>query len=413
MSSEHKTLLTVLSTLAVLIPTVLGVSLGWPTPLWIFLVLLLLGIPFVVRKNIIQRMQIDALNAARESPRNPPVEPEPYCQELVTDMALPTSMRDYEFRFSATIHWHPVVGVTKLPHANPGALAVNTVLSRAREAVVSEAPAETATTQLRLNELLGSPAADDSGCIETFATDIVLALSDEDSRRLRRLAELRKDEHVWETERDRERNMRTYLAEDVLTDTGSALVWWLARNPAEIDEAVRLIGPLSRLSAAAHNNTPLPDAAQPDQQNHGGCSLVAWQGDSADSPIGNGMFHDGAFHGNPFGTAVWRDGDAADHLSGLMDRIGLDREAAERSVLANRVARMVDTAGNPEAADEIRRRLDTPGAGSAPDQAVVEHSEAQDPPAAVTGHDSPSNGKLAAQSEKLDSSGSTRQPPDY
>ncbi|MFD7655857.1 hypothetical protein ACFV4N_17930 [Actinosynnema sp. NPDC059797] len=62
---------------------------------------------------------------------------------------------------------------------------------------------------------------------------------------------MRKRQHLWEQEVAAERAVRAYLGDEVLTSTGSAVVWWLARNTAEVRETADLIGTLARLSAAA------------------------------------------------------------------------------------------------------------------------------------------------------------------
>ena len=73
-------------------------------------------------------------------------------------------------------------------------------------------------------------------------------------------SELRKHERIWEQERRMEVNMRRYLSEDVLSDTGSAIVWWLARHPDQIEESVQMIGALAQLTAAANSKEiPVPE----------------------------------------------------------------------------------------------------------------------------------------------------------
>jgi hypothetical protein len=90
--------------------------------------------------------------------------------------------------------------------------------------------------------------------------DVKLVVSDEDARRLTRLAELRKHERMWEQERRMEVSMRRYLSEDVLKDTGSAVVWWLARHTDQIEQSAQMIGHLAQLTAAANSkDLPAPE----------------------------------------------------------------------------------------------------------------------------------------------------------
>ncbi len=86
-----------------------------------------------------------------------------------------------------------------------------------------------------------------------MALDVVLALSEEDQRRLDRLAAIRKDEEVWRHERKYEKDRRAYLGGDVLLDTGSAVVWWLTKNDDQVEKTVKDIGLLARLTSAANN----------------------------------------------------------------------------------------------------------------------------------------------------------------
>jgi hypothetical protein len=85
---------------------------------------------------------------------------------------------------------------------------------------------------------------------------VALRLSEDDEVRLRTMTQLRKQEQVWDAERAVERTMRAYLRDEVLESPGSAIVWWLARHPDQVEDSARLIGPLAQLSAAARG-TPV------------------------------------------------------------------------------------------------------------------------------------------------------------
>lgn len=119
-------------------------------------------------------------------------------------------------------------------------------------------------------------APDREDRVQAMALDVVLTLSDTDQERLDRLAAIRKDEAVWERQRRYEQNKRDYLGDDVLTSTGSAVVWWLAKNDDHVEKTVKDIGLLARLSSAANNTEvaepfrhlvpeafPLPTPEQP------------------------------------------------------------------------------------------------------------------------------------------------------
>ncbi|MET0133402.1 MAG: hypothetical protein ABW215_07385 [Kibdelosporangium sp.] len=179
-----------------------------------------------------------------------------HVQYPVSVVPLPSSEPDYKFLFSATICWRQTKPAS-IPHASPGDLAVNWVLTRARELTVLEKPEDYRLVQHRLAVALGTALAEPYGQVVAWAVDVSLTVSDEDSRRLSRLAELRKHERMWEQERRMEVSMRRYLSEDVLKDTGSAVVWWLARHTDQIEESVQMISHLAQLTAAA-NSKDLP-----------------------------------------------------------------------------------------------------------------------------------------------------------
>jgi len=192
-----------------------------------------------------------------------PAPPEPGRRhETIPAVALPSAWPDYNFVFTATVCWELTPNNAANPHANPAALAIDAVLNRARQIVLTQIPTEVSFVQYRLAVALGSVIREQSRQVEAWAVDVSLSLTPEDQARLRKLSEVRKDEVVWEHERNYERNKRAYLRDDVLKDTGSAVVWWMARADKGTDkalaESVNLIGPLAQLSAAA-NNTEVPE----------------------------------------------------------------------------------------------------------------------------------------------------------
>jgi hypothetical protein len=198
-----------------------------------------------------------------QPPAPVPAPPEPGRRhETVPPIALPSAWPDYNFLFTATVCWELTPSNAMPPHANPAALAIDAVLNRARQLVLTQIPTEVTFVRYRLAVALGSVIREQSHQVEAWALDVSLSLTPEDQARLRKLSEVRKDEVVWEHERNYERNKRAYLRDDVLKDTGSAVVWWMARadkgSNKALEESVNLIGPLAQLSAAA-NNTEVPE----------------------------------------------------------------------------------------------------------------------------------------------------------
>lgn len=139
-------------------------------------------------------------------------------------------------------------------HADLGALATAAAAAAAAEIVLGSAAVDVGTTKQRLAAELGWPRTDSSGTVRWCAQDVDLQPADpDDAARLRTLSQLRKQVQVWQQEREHELNVRRYLDEDVLTTTGSALVWWLARHLDDVRGAIGMIGDLSELSAVSQD----------------------------------------------------------------------------------------------------------------------------------------------------------------
>jgi len=139
-------------------------------------------------------------------------------------------------------------------HADLGALATAAAGAAAAEIVLGSAAVDAGTTKQRLAAELGWPRTDSSGTVRWCAQDVDLQLADlDDADRLRTLSQLRKQVQIWQQEREHELNVRRYLGEDVLTTTGSALVWWLARHLDDVGGAIGMIGDLSKLSAVSQD----------------------------------------------------------------------------------------------------------------------------------------------------------------
>jgi hypothetical protein len=239
----------------------LSVLLSGP-PVWVWAAIMVTAnaVAVLAARQIVHRREQARLRAQMAQKQTPaPDEPQPpepeaptHVRYPVSVVPLPSAELDYKFLFSATICWRQTKPAS-VPHASPGDLAVNWVLTRARELTVLEKPEDYRLVQHRLAVALGTALAEPYGQVVAWAVDVSLTVSDEDSRRLSRLAELRKHERMWEQERRMEVSMRRYLSEDVLKDTGSAVVWWLARHTDQIEESVQMIGHLAQLTAAANS----------------------------------------------------------------------------------------------------------------------------------------------------------------
>lgn len=119
-------------------------------------------------------------------------------QTLKTDVALPSAVNDYDFQFSATVHWRPTVGAT-VRHANPSGLAVDAILARAQEITKDEHPSRADVVTHQLAAVLGLAERDSTGAVKAWAEQIQLVLPEVDQVRLRKCSDLRK---AWELTRD-------------------------------------------------------------------------------------------------------------------------------------------------------------------------------------------------------------------
>ncbi|NEA41184.1 hypothetical protein G3I42_18310 [Streptomyces sp. SID11385] len=185
---------------------------------------------------------------------------------------------------------------------------------------------------------------DRSGHVRAMAEDIRLTLRPHDQERLERLAELRKRKAVWEHERTHEQSRRAYLGDDVLKDTGSAVVWWLARNDGRIDKTVQDLGLLAQLTSAA-NDTEVPERLR---------ALLA-------QPPGEDRGEDGAGEVS-----------VTEHVARLFDLLGIPDQDPRRAMLAKQFAEHLRGQDFPESADRLEHRFDPPAeyrAGEAPDPA--------------------------------------------
>ncbi|MGI5480924.1 hypothetical protein [Streptomyces lavendofoliae] len=330
-----------------LAPAVIGNLLNWSAWLW--------GFMSMVTASGSLLLLMTALNRGRASvdpyePREPepPAAPtvQPYQETRVVDAALPSAADGYDFLFSATVWWRPAPDHTDRYDGAFPALAISSIVSRALEVVCREEPGRASFARYLLEGELGVPLQDRSGRVEAQAADVTLTLAPADRERLRRLNDLRKDEEIWECERQHERNKRRYLGDDVLKSAGSAVVWWLARHEDEIEKAVDMIGPLAQIASAAN------DEEVPELFRH---LLVPPVSARSEATVG-GPLWDGP---GPGGVTFDREEEigVSDRLLLLLAAVGLKPDMDEYTVFVHRVARSLEAAGLDEAAEEIRRTL--------------------------------------------------------
>ncbi|MER8009137.1 hypothetical protein [Streptomyces sp. NPDC094149] len=336
MSSAQKTVSVFMALISAILVLILGLYTAWPAWAWPLAVILLgaawAGVTFATLRTNRGRPLSETVTA-------PPV-PEVERRELsVRDIALPSALADYDFLFSATIRWCPEKPYAQDTGTHHGGLALQAVVDRAGAVTLAHQPFRSSLIQHELSGALAEMLPDRGGRVRAMALDVVLRLSEDDQRRLDRLAAIRKDEELWEHERKQEKNKRDYLGDDVLQDTGRAVVWWLARNDEKVERTVNDIGLLAQLTSAANNE----NVAEPFRHLVPGAAPEA---------------------------AVEAVRDPADLFTEFMRQVGFKPGEDACVMVADQVARAIKDK-NPDTAEEIRTRF------APPDEASEENTESE------------------------------------
>ncbi|HEY0639625.1 MAG TPA: hypothetical protein VGD67_18410 [Pseudonocardiaceae bacterium] len=267
----------------------------------------------------------------------------------VQEVRLPSADPDYRFLLYGTVCWHTADGFDPVRHGNAEELARRNIIHRAAQVTRTEQPGMYDLVQHKLNHALAQSVPDHTGCLDAvWAQGVGLTLPREDLERQYQLATVRKEEQVWEHRRKYERNVRAYLADEVLGTTGSALVWWLARDDSKVPEAVEMIGTLARLTAAANNREVDPIFR----------ALVYGAPAAAEAPQAVPM---GV--GDPPAPGLDRVSEAARIVHVLADTLFGGNGAPRRALFADELAGLVAAHGDDELAARIRADfdLDLPG----------------------------------------------------
>ncbi|WP_424211161.1 hypothetical protein ACN20G_03130 [Streptomyces sp. BI20] len=327
-----------------LAPAFLGNLLHWSAWLWGFMCM-------VTTSGSLLLMMTARGAGPGPADAHEPREPEPtavpqervYEETRVIDAALPSAMEGYDFLFSATVWWKPLSGHDGGSDGAGPNLASSAIVARASEVVRREDPGRASFARYLLEGELGVAREDRSGRVQALAADVTLTLAPADRERLRRMQDLRKDEEVWEHERDHERSKRRYLGDDVLKSAGSAVVWWLSRHENEVEKAVEMIGPLAQIAAAANDEEVshlfrhllVPSVAMRDEE-------------TLDGSLWGGQSQEGGTQAREEDVSVWER---------LLSDLDLKPDTDERMVFVHRLVRTLDMSGLHDAAEEVRRTL--------------------------------------------------------
>ncbi|MCX5136455.1 hypothetical protein OOK06_30755 [Streptomyces sp. NBC_00340] len=348
MTTGRKTTTIFLTVLCALLSTILGLTQEWPSWAWAALAVVVVGVPVAAFKIAALRrgsLPSDFTNFV-------PTAPIERREHHVRGVALPSHWPDYDFLFSATVRWHPLEARNGHCVLNPAGLAAEAVLDRARTLTEQREPSRASFVQHELSGVLSTLRPDSSGRLQVMAENITLTLRESDQERLDKLAEVRKDKAVWEHQRKYEQSKREYLGDDVLKDTGSAVVWWLAKNDNQIDKTVADLGLLAQLTSAA-NDTDIPERLQ---------DLLP-SSDGSSTPV------------------MEREPTTADHFDAFLAGMGFTDGDVRRGMLTKQIADIIRTQDRHETADELLRRYDPPAFTSRADDQPEEPDTADEPQA--------------------------------
>jgi hypothetical protein len=349
MTASNKTVLTAAAGVVALLIIGLGIGLGWSP--WIIGIGVVVCGAFGTLIHVLAGRSPQNIFSPEPAPMPMPapapvvLPPTPITVVPIQGINLASATPDYDFTFDASVHWRLTGGSGPVErHMQFGARAVDVIIGRAADVAAGMEPGAAIRLQHRLNNVLGLAGTDPAGQVEAWADEVRISLSDADARRLRLLADVRKDVTVWEHQRRFECDKREYLGADVLSSTGSALVWWLSRNEENVLGAADLIGTMARLSAAARNE----EIAELFRHLIPADLLPAPEPRFA--PLGS----DGA--GLPFGFDDDSPRTPADLVTELMNALGLPDD--QRLLFVTRVADGIEAQGDQEAADRLRRHFD-------------------------------------------------------
>ncbi|WKX15295.1 hypothetical protein [Streptomyces sp. NL15-2K] len=361
MTTAQKTTTAFLTVLCSLMLAIVGLARQWPMWTWPTLIVLLLSVAAAAFRIASRRRGSVPVSFEEQLTASPVERTE--CH--VSQVALPSLWDDYHFVLSATVRWYLIESSGDTPVLNPSGLAVEAVLNRARAITEKREPGQASLVQHELSGALSRMCPEPTGHLHAMADDINLTLPQQDQERLDRLAEVRKDQAVWEHQRKYEQSKRQYLGEDVLKDTGSAVVWWLARNDEHVERTVADLSLLAQLTSAA-NDTDIPERLQ---------QLLSQQPGEPPAPEFAEEDHD----------PIPREGTAADHLSGLFDAMGFTEGDVRRAMLAKQFSGIIKQQNRHETAEDLLRRFDppatfTPNNGGEPHSAPVAPDETSGSP---------------------------------
>jgi hypothetical protein len=225
----------------------IAVMSGWLAPGWTALGIIAVATMIFAGWTGLREESGRAAEGPRPASPAVPPPPPPFERLPLKDVPLPSAEPAFPFLLSATVCWYQNAGGDPRQRV-PATVAANAILRRAERLAAGVSPADWQSLAFRLAMELGIAQSDPTATVTAWAAWTTLGLSDADTECLGRVATADKREWVRAHERALGRQHREYLAEDVFASTGSAAVWWLARDDSRVAETVGLMDAFGRLS---------------------------------------------------------------------------------------------------------------------------------------------------------------------
>ncbi|SEP91773.1 hypothetical protein [Lentzea albida] len=165
-------------------------------------------------------------------------------QEFATPLA--SAVYGLDFQLKLTVVWRLDLA-TGLRHNSPRNAAIHHVLQRAKEISCKAMLVHHAALQVQLGDELAVERQVPGTHVWARAEQVKVEVDGDDLEMAKKHVELLRNSTFKLAERDVERAEIRYLRDEVLTDVGTATIWWLQRNGYQVEEAVKLADHLAEL----------------------------------------------------------------------------------------------------------------------------------------------------------------------
>lgn len=165
-------------------------------------------------------------------------------QEFATPLA--SAVYGLDFQLKLTVVWRLDLA-TGLRHNSPRNAAIHHVLQRAKEISCKAMLVHHAALQVQLGDELAVERQVPGTHVWARAEQVKVEVDGDDLEMAKKHIELLRNSTFKLAERDVERAEIRYLRDEVLTDVGTATIWWLQRNGYQVQEAVKLADHLAEL----------------------------------------------------------------------------------------------------------------------------------------------------------------------